>query len=491
MNMQRLRQYTSENAFLLLATVMVGGYLSWQTRHYQLDDSLIYLRYLRNLFDGGGLTYNVGDRFNGLTSPLYSYLLIVTNIFARNLQHATIGLSFVFLCAAAITGAHALAEGKYERTLCALTVVSFNYFYATFGMETSLFLFLSALALVLYRRQNFYGLGAVLGLLFLTRTEGVFLGAVILADYVLREKKLPHFKYFIAPLIFLAANFIFNYFYYGALFPATGNAKIGQGKSGFWGEGLIFLHVDYMKNWFFGGSLRMLWFMLPTALIGLLASVGSRIVRVLIAYLLLLGAFYVFLHIPNYHWYYAPFFFFGLLFVGMGTWKVLSFTYTRSRESAVFMAAFLAFFLLTSGFAQQSFRESNIQRGSMDAYKHIGEWLDANTSKNAVVAAVEIGTIGWYSNRYIIDILGLTNHYNADYIAQKDVYSWLGRYSPDYILVHEPLWSFEMGANCLLDNQAYVGVDSFHFEGYRLLRRSDAAQTPARIHACAQKGGHV
>ncbi|MGF6511771.1 hypothetical protein [Paraburkholderia sp. 32] len=486
MNMQRLRQYLSENALLLAITIAVGGYLAWQTRNFQLDDALIYLRYLRNLFDGHGLTYNAGDRFNGLTSPLYSYLLILANVLTRNLQYTTIFLSFVFLCAAAITGAHLLASGKYEQTLCALIIVSFNYFYDTFGMETSLFLFLSALALILYRREQFFGLGLVLGLLFITRSEGVFLGLVLVVDFFVRNRKVPHVKYFVAPVILLAANFAFNYYYYGAFLPATGNAKLGQGKSGLWGEGLIFLHVQYMKGAFFGGDLRLLAFMLPVGLVGVLTSLRQRIVLLAILYLVLLGSFYVFLHIPNYHWYYAPFFFFGLLFVGVGAWKVLSFTYERSRESAVVLTLFLAFFLATSGFVYHSFGISNIQRGSMDVYKNIGEWIKANTPGNAVVASVEIGTVGWYSDRYIIDILGLTNRYNADYIAHKDLYSWLTKYTPDYILVHQPLWSFEASADCLLASGAYAPVEVFNFEGYRLLKRSDAVGTQQRIRTCAK-----
>ncbi|MGF6664530.1 arabinofuranosyltransferase [Paraburkholderia atlantica] len=489
MSLQRLRQYLSENALLLLVTIAVGGYLAWQTRNFQLDDSLIYLRYLRNLFDGQGLTYNAGDRFNGLTSPLYSYLLIVANVVAGNLQYTTIFLSFVFLCAAAITAAHLLASGKYEQTLCALIVVSFKYFYDTFGMETSLFLFLSALALILYRREQFFGLGVVLGLLFLTRSEGVFLGLVVVVDYFIKNRKLPHVKYLVAPVILLGANFIFNYYYYGAFLPATGNAKLGQGKSGYWGEGLIFLHVQYMKDAFFGGDFRLLAFMLPVGLVGVLSSLGKRIVWLVIFYLVLLGSFYVFLHIPNYHWYYAPFFFFGLLFVGVGAWKVLSFTYERSRESAVFLTLFLAFFLVTSGFVYRSFGIANVQRGSMDAYKNIGEWIGTNTPRDAVVASVEIGTVGWYSDRYIIDILGLTNRYNADYIAHKDLYSWLTKYSPDYILVHQPLWAFEVSANCLLASQAYAPVEAFKFEGYRLLKRSDAVGTQRQILTCAT-GSH-
>ena len=35
---------------------------SWQVREYQLDDALIYLRYIRNFIEGNGLVYNKGEQ---------------------------------------------------------------------------------------------------------------------------------------------------------------------------------------------------------------------------------------------------------------------------------------------------------------------------------------------------------------------------------------------------------------------------------------------
>jgi arabinofuranosyltransferase len=489
--MQSIRQYLSANALLLLATLAAGGYLAWQNRHFQLDDALIYQRYLRNLFEGNGLTYNAGERFNGLTSPLFSYLLILANLLAGNLQHATIFLSSVFLCGAAITGAQLVGTGRYEQTLCALAVVSFNYFYTTFGMETSLFLFLTALALMLYRERAFFWLGVVLGLLFITRGEGALLGVVLLAAWFAETKRMPPLRYFVAPVVLIAANFIFNRYYYGAFFPATGSAKIGQGQSGFWGQGFIFLDVQYMRAAFLGGSFKMLAFMAPIGLIGLAASLGRKGVWQSVAYLILLGAFYVFLNIPNYHWYYAPFYFFWLWCVGAGVWTVLRFTYAYSRRHRAFAAVFVAFLVATAGFAYRSFDISNVRRGPMEAYRDIGVWLNDHTAPEAKVATVEIGTIGWYSHRYIIDILGLTNRYNADYIAHKDVYAWLSKYSPDYILVHQPLNGFEVSATCLVDSQAYAAVPAFQFTGYRLLKKSDANGTQQRIEVCATGPRHA
>lgn len=477
-----------ENIALLLTTIPVAAWFSWQNRNYQLDDSLIYLRYIRNFFEGRGLTYNEGDYFNGLTSPLYSYFLIICNGITHNLQYTTIFLSFFFLCAAAIYGAFAFSDNKIEQAICGFSVASFNYFYTTFGMETTLFLFLSALILCLYKHERYYSLGIAIGLLILTRTEGIFLGAVVLLHYTIIHKKLPPVKYFIVPALVIIANLIFNSLYYGAPLPATGNAKIGQGRSGFWGSGFVFLQVEYMKNWFFGGNLKMLYFLIPAAAIGLWAKRTLVATHLFAAYLIILGCFYVFLLIPNYHWYYAPFFYFLTLFSAIGTFRVLAGIYRLAKKKTAYALAAVPVLIAASAFGTQSLKLSDISRGSVDSYKNIGNWITENTPKNSVVAAVEIGTIGWYADRYIIDILGLTNPYNADYIAKKDVHSWLTKYSPDYILVHEPLWVFETTANCLEHADAYKPVPNFQFPGYQLLAKSKSEGAAIRAAQCGQTG---
>lgn len=62
-------------------------------------------------------------------------------------------------------------------------------------------------------------------------------------------------------------------------------------------------------------------------------------------------------------------------------------------------------------------------------------WVDQNTPQNARIASVETGAVGWYCNRYLIDIVGLTTPQNARYTAKRDFSSWLEE-KPDYIVVH-------------------------------------------------------
>jgi hypothetical protein len=183
----------------------------------------------------------------------------------------------------------------------------------------------------------------------------------------------------------------------------------------------------------------------------------------------MLLAFYGGLNIPNYHWYYAPFFLFALLYSCRSIELILSDLWrsewpsNKTFLSIILMALVLFFYAKTMPMNAGARNES---------YASIGEWLKGNTNLESSVAAVEIGTIGWYAERNIIDILGLTNKYNADYIAKSDVFSWLTKYQPDYILRHEPRWVHE-GATKSLEHQGlYTSVPDFKFNGYVLLKKN-------------------
>ncbi len=76
-------------------------------------------------------------------------------------------------------------------------------------------------------------------------------------------------------------------------------------------------------------------------------------------------------------------------------------------------------------------------------YVAAAQWLEVNSPPNAKIAACEIGTIGWYSHRYLYDIIGLTTPKNAVYLAHRDEVSWFAEDNPDYVVIHLPPWGWE------------------------------------------------
>lgn len=106
------------------------------------------------------------------------------------------------------------------------------------------------------------------------------------------------------------------------------------------------------------------------------------------------------------------------------------------------------------------------------SYKEIGTWVRDNTEEDAKIACVEIGHVGWYSGRYIIDILGLVTPHNAKLVGERKLDEWLKYYHPDYLLVHDPLWPHESSVQSLEDKRLFLPMENFDFPGFRLLKKN-------------------
>ncbi|HEY2955787.1 MAG TPA: hypothetical protein VGK89_11115 [Candidatus Eisenbacteria bacterium] len=59
----------------LAAALALTAVLLWPLRHFVTDDTFVHLQVARHLANGQGLTFNVGERVNGCTSPLWVALL--------------------------------------------------------------------------------------------------------------------------------------------------------------------------------------------------------------------------------------------------------------------------------------------------------------------------------------------------------------------------------------------------------------------------------
>lgn len=119
-------------------------------------------------------------------------------------------LSGLLFAGAALLGACLLAKGKVERVFCASTLACFGYFYSTFGMEATLFLFLMAASLWLYLKGSPYFLIA-LSLLISTRSEGIFLALVLGGDYLYQHRKLPDWRFLLIAFLLFCLPFAFNF----------------------------------------------------------------------------------------------------------------------------------------------------------------------------------------------------------------------------------------------------------------------------------------
>ena len=475
---ERTRQYLTYG--VAAASLALTVFFTYLNRNFTSDDALIYYRYVSNVLDGKGLVYNAGERFNGLSSPLYTYISIVAAYCVGNVpvSQTILGGLFLFLSSLTILFFREQDLPFPAVIIAPLFIVTNRYFYATFGLETPLLLFLCVLALVLYQREYSAALAVVAALLLLTRGEGVFLLIVLALAHVLQRRTFPSPWIFVAPVTILLIHYSFNYFYFGAVFPETFMAKVYQGQSNLWesqtwGKHLIFLGVAYQYGVFFNHDPLLLGLPLLLIVIGLTAHRNNHVVRMIAGFLVLYSTFYLWLNIPNYHWYYGVYYLFGTVFAVLGletlvreTGRVLR---GNGRRPGIIAAVLVGLLLIGK---QSRFSYTSLSSvGSYLSYREIGVWLKEHTHTDAKIACVEIGHIGWYSQRYVIDILGLVNPYNAKFIGDQKLSEWLHYYHPDYILIHDPIWPHEVSARDLLEKHVFAPVDDFNFPGFKLLKR--------------------
>ena len=213
---------------VLTIVLLVAG-MSWLSRHFLLDDALIYARYIKHALEGRGLVFNTGEPVNALTSILDTWLLLgVCALVKGHILLVEAILSSTFLVAAAI-----LAEQMVP--LAGVFLAASSYFYFCKGMETTLFLLILALCVRAYAAGKVNWLPTLAILAALTRFEGAAM-IPVLAWQLWQTRRLPRPSSFLLPVLLIASYFVFNLHFYGHLLPSSASAKIGQGMSGFWGN---------------------------------------------------------------------------------------------------------------------------------------------------------------------------------------------------------------------------------------------------------------
>lgn len=463
-------------AFGLLILIVIT--FTFLLKDYTLDDALIYYRYIKNALEGNGLVYNVGEKFNGLTSPLFTYISLAVNFFTESIPHTQLAMSGAFLAGTAVLLVILLIRNGLEPVWAfgaGLLLVGNRFIYITFGMETTMMFFFAVLTLVLFFRHSYFWMGITSTAMFLTRGETLFLITTLMIFHFVMKRKFPDWKIFIAPLMMLAGNYLFNYFYYGSFLPNTMSAKIHQGDSGLWRSWpfLRFRHLLFDPTGrFFPEKIEEIIFVMfvATGIYGLAANFAkSRLLQVLFVFAIKYTAFYVILNVPSYKWYYAIYFLMGSIFVVYGL-RSLAGKIPGKKAGLSIAAIIYSVFVISFFYASASLIPKD--DGNKD-YTEIGIWLKENTPANSSVACVEIGHIGWYSERYIIDILGLVNPYNAELIGKRDMDGFFNYYTPDFIFVHFPLWNHEVGVETVINTGAYKYVETFNFNGYKLLEKNE------------------
>lgn len=485
------------------------------------DDAYITLRYSYNLLHHGVFTFNYPavHAAGAETSPLYGLILTPLLHYFSPVRCFDIVMGVSVASSAVLLFELIHREwGVLTGLMASIAFLLNDYLYATRGMETALFIFaclatilvLHSLArdlLTTHKRptplKSFAG-GLLLAIATFIRGEGILLLLFPAIELVIgmfvnyrsakiadRTRRLePHpliepkvrlirttfetagkpFKMFFsfvagAALVSLPLV-LFLRIETGHIIPATLQAKEAQARSGFWGKGWIY--YTGLENFIKTQQWRFeIYTLAVLAFLGLLVLIFSKTnLRTSPLTLTLLGfgvlqliAYGSVLIVPFYHWYFGPQILAVSTLAGIATGKGL----LALKKSTLRKALALPAIALFAYFAYTSITIVGVPGTPLNqrSYTQAAAWLDANTPRNATVAASEVGYLGYYSHRQMIGYLGLLDPKTIIWLKQGNLFSWIYYYKPDYWIVHQPTWAFEQATQLPWFPNSYTAVASF------------------------------
>ncbi len=202
-----------------------------------IDDAFITFRYARNLLAGAGFVFNPGEQVLGTTTPLYTFLMAGLGAFAGGVQ-ANFPL-IALLVNAAADALTCLLLWRLGRLLgsewaglaagLAWAVAPFSVTFAIGGLETSLYVLLITACAYCYLQKRWLATGLCAAGAFLTRVDAViFLGPLALFWLYRawrKQDELP-LRAILGASLPVIAWFTFSLLYFGSPFPHSVQAKL-------------------------------------------------------------------------------------------------------------------------------------------------------------------------------------------------------------------------------------------------------------------------
>lgn len=370
------------------------------------DDPYITYRYAANLARGDGFVYNLGERVLSTTAPFYTIILAGFYLLGLSLPLASNALSCLSLAFGgwALWQLHKLWGTAAGGPLAALVYATFPLLIMTLGGEAAFYIAAILAGFVAYATKRYSWTAAALAVATLTRADGVLVPLILASHWLLfRRDHLP-WRALIIFCLPVGIWFTWAWLYFGSPFPVTLVAKQQQalmvGTQSFFRGFLPFL-AGYWRHPLYQLSFVLAGLGLIYALIR--RSQALLIVVWCIAYF---GA-YSLLHVPRYYWYYTP------LLAGFAVLVGLGFTFVShglarlgSRKLQIGGSILLACLILyPQARLLATIQGTNDNR--LQIYHTVGLWLHDNTPPDATIGTLEVGIIGYYADRRMIDFAGL------------------------------------------------------------------------------------
>ena len=435
-----VRRVLAAGIVLAVGALYVGGAACHDELGYPLDDGWIHQTYARSVARSGRFAYVGSEVSAGSTSPLWTTMLSLAYLLRLPplLWSYLLGAVFWLLTgwAAARLTSRLYPQGQaLALWVGAACLLEWHLAWASFsGMETTLFTFLSLLLMERYAaRARPAVVGLLGGLLFLARPEGAGLVLLVTATFVAetlwpdRQQGSPRWGLLGRGLASMAAGVALllvpyvalNWVASGQLLPNTFYAKQAE-------YGALLAQPLLARLWrvarrpLIGGQVLLLpgflWAALSCVRIrrpgpGEGVAARSALVRLLpLAWWAAYLATYA-LRMPadyQYGRYVMPTIPLLLLYGVVGTARWLRLRSARMLDrvlSRAAVAAIACLFVAFLAIGQQAYA-SDVRLINCEMVR-VAHWLEAETAPDALVAAHDIGAIGYFGGRPLIDLAGL------------------------------------------------------------------------------------
>ena len=427
---------------LCLGWVFYTGYIE--------EDAFITFRFARQIAAGNGFVYNNGERIYGTTTPLLTLLLsgwlklfstdIVTGARILNIC-AYIG-TFFFTWRTLRTLQRPAAEQLFVLTALLSSMKLLHL--SMQGMEMPLVTFLMSASWYACTKGNWKWTGFLCGLLLWTRIDLLFWPAALIIVLGLHSRKNAATVAAFTALTYLPWVMFANE-YFGSPIPYTVTAK--------WVAYNYQNHSSYLSH-----LVKILKYLTPFYKTGDDFFLGQSITLGIFAWTVWRGQItreanilvilvFIIVEVGRltltretiFNRYFMPLLWASLVFVGIG----LGMLWGRLKNVRIFNHLFLVFLALTlfavigSGlsFAKSAnMYQKNRFENSLAA---IGLWLYQNSAPQSTVLLEPLGYVGYYSERHMIDEVGLVTPEVVKLKLQEvpsDLYTAF--FHPDYVIQH-------------------------------------------------------
>ncbi len=416
--------------FLLVAVASVlacGGYLAQSKATYglglPLDDAWIHQTYARSLVERGEWAFQPGEPSAGSTAPLWTLILAIGRALGIAPLVWTYAAGIALLALTAWAGGLWLLQrqpGRKGWSAAAALLMAFEWHLVWAGVSGMETLALALLAVVVFRlleAENWRPLvlGTLLGMGVWLRPDALLLGVPVLiaglAPEYLRERRgLARMAWMLAAAAaLLAAYLAFNQWISGDVWPTTFYAKQAE-YAVLRGRPIWLRLFEQVRSPLVGMGVVLL----PGMVAAVVRDVRQRRWARLAAPLWVcihLTAYALRLPVAYQHGRYAMPVIPVLLLLGMdglAMWaRPVAPQPLRRVASRVWVASLIAvaaaFYLLGArAYAQDvAIIESEMVAASL--------WVATETEPDALVAAHDIGALGYFGRRRLIDLAGLVS----------------------------------------------------------------------------------